>query len=59
METNFIYSKFRNEFGKQCMFVDRGPELIDNYLPDKRRQDRYVRKDPCDRETNLEPTYGK
>lgn len=31
MELQYVYQKKRSEFGRQCLFSDRGPELIDNY----------------------------
>lgn len=35
MEVQFAYQKKRSEFGRQCLFSDKGPELIDNYPSDK------------------------
>lgn len=36
MEVQYVYQRKRNEFGRQCLFVDKGPDLIDNYPSDKR-----------------------
>lgn len=35
MELQYVYQKKRTEFGRQCLFVDKGPDLIDNYPSNK------------------------
>ncbi|KAJ8950962.1 hypothetical protein NQ317_017573 [Molorchus minor] len=41
MDVTYIYQK-RSEFGRQCLFSDRGPELIDNYPSDKKLYKDYI-----------------
>lgn len=42
MEFNYSYQKKRSEFGRQCMFNDRGPELIDNYAANRKFLKEYI-----------------
>ncbi|XP_065164479.1 dynein intermediate chain 3, ciliary isoform X2 [Atheta coriaria] len=48
MEFNYSYQKKRSEFGRQCMFNDRGPELIDNYAANRKFLKEYIYRDPVD-----------
>lgn len=50
METQYVYTKFRSEFGKQCLFTDRGPELIDNYPSTNKFLREYIYRNPVDQE---------
>ena len=40
----FAYQKKRSEFGKQCMFSDKGPDLIDNYPSNPKLIRNYILK---------------
>lgn len=51
METNYVYTKFRSEFGKQCVFTDKGPELIDNYPSTNKYLREFIYRNPIDRAT--------
>lgn len=42
MEIQYVYQKKRSEFGRQCMFSDKGPELIDNYASNKEHAHEYI-----------------
>lgn len=42
MEIQFPYEKKRYEFGRQCMFSDKGPDLIDNFLPKPKHLKQYL-----------------
>lgn len=44
----FAYTKRRNEFGRQCMFVDRATELDVNVLPQAELTAQFIRKNPVD-----------
>lgn len=44
MEIQYVYQKKRAEFGRQCMFNDKGPDLIDNCLPDRHLARDYILK---------------
>lgn len=42
MEIQYVYQKKRFEFGRQCLFVDKGPDLIDNYAPKRKYLREYL-----------------
>lgn len=44
----FAYTKRRNEFGRQCIFVDRATELDVNVLPQAELTAQFIRKNPVD-----------
>lgn len=46
MDLNYVYTKFRSEFGKQCIFSDRGPDLIDNYPSTNKYLREYILRNP-------------
>ncbi|XP_017774943.1 PREDICTED: dynein intermediate chain 3, ciliary isoform X2 [Nicrophorus vespilloides] len=46
MDLTFPYEKKRSEFGKQCMFNDRGPELIDSCPSSLRVSVDFIRRNP-------------
>lgn len=48
MEIVYVYTKKRNEFGRQAIFSDRPPELSINIRPDPSMRNDYIRKDPVD-----------
>lgn len=45
MEFTYTYTKPRSEFGKQCIFSDRGPEITE-ILSDKNISKNYVLRNP-------------
>lgn len=42
----FSYTKKRSEFGKQCLFTDKGTELGECILPDKNISKNFVLRNP-------------
>ena len=48
MEIVFVYTKKRNEFGRQCNFSDRQAELHVDIPPDEKLLQDYIEKNPCD-----------
>ena len=48
MEIVYVYTKKRNEFGRQCNFSDRPAELHVDILPDPSLAASYIERDPCD-----------
>lgn len=44
MEIQYVYQKKRSEFGRQCLFMDKGPELIDNFASNKDMLQRYIQR---------------
>ncbi|XP_031353490.1 dynein intermediate chain 3, ciliary-like [Photinus pyralis] len=46
MEVQYVYQKKRTEFGRQCVFSDKGPDLIDNYPSNWVLLENYILKDP-------------
>ncbi|KAJ8972987.1 hypothetical protein NQ317_019018 [Molorchus minor] len=60
MDVTYIYQKKkRSEFGRQCLFSDRGPELIDNYPSDKKLYKDYIFRDPVHRGMLCAPVYAE
>lgn len=59
MDIQYIYQKKRSEFGRQCLFSDRGPELIDNYPPNRSFLKEYILKDPVSRSQQGAPVYAE
>ncbi|XP_044269333.1 dynein intermediate chain 3, ciliary [Tribolium madens] len=59
MDINFVYQKKRSEFGKQCMFSDKGPELIDNFPSNKKLLRNYILRDPVSRSTHCAPIQAQ
>ena len=44
MEVQYVYQKKRTEFGRQCLFSDKGPDLIDNYNANKKCLRNYIQR---------------
>lgn len=59
MENNYVYTKKRSEFGRQCIFSDDFPKLVDNLLPNKEHSDEYIRQNPVHRSTQCSKTYAE
>ncbi|XP_021928495.1 dynein intermediate chain 3, ciliary isoform X1 [Zootermopsis nevadensis] len=51
MEIQYAYTKKRSEFGRQCLFVDEGPKLLENVTPNKEELNKYIFKNPVSRST--------
>jgi dynein intermediate chain 2 len=51
MDMQYVYSKKRSEFGRQCLFVDDGPKLMENIMPNKELLNEYIVKNPVSRST--------
>jgi dynein intermediate chain 2 len=45
----YAYSKTRDQFGRQCNFVDRPIEVLANILPDPEVAETYIHRNPVDR----------
>jgi len=48
MEIVYVYTKKRNEFGRQCNFTDRQAELHVDIAPDEKLLQEYIERNPCD-----------
>ncbi|XP_002735265.1 dynein intermediate chain 3, ciliary-like [Saccoglossus kowalevskii] len=48
MEIVYVYTKKRNEFGRQCNFSDRQAELHVDILPDESLTSNFIEKNPVD-----------
>lgn len=59
MEIQYVYQKKRSEFGRQCLFSDKGPDLIDNYPSNKRNLWEYILRDPVDSYTQYAPVQAE
>lgn len=42
MEPQYVYHKKRSEFGRQCQFSDKGPDLIENVMPNKKLRKNFI-----------------
>jgi dynein intermediate chain 2 len=51
MDIQYAYTKKRSEFGRPCLFVDEGPKLIENIMPNKELLNTYIFKNPVSRST--------
>lgn len=51
MDITFVYTKKRMDFGKQCVFTDVGPELLEDIKPNKKDMEEYIYKNPISKET--------
>jgi dynein intermediate chain 2 len=51
MDPQYFYTKKRSEFGRQCIFADAGPKLMESVLPNKQLRNDYVFKNPVNRST--------
>lgn len=59
MDIQYTYQKKRIEFGRQCLFSDKGPDVLDNYLPDKKLFKEFILKDPVSRSTQCAPVQAE
>lgn len=48
MDIVHVYTKKRNEFGRQCTFSNRPAELHVNIAPEPHLLSEFVERDPCD-----------
>lgn len=46
METQYVYSKKRSEFGRICMFSDDQTKLLENIMPKKQLGEEFIYMDP-------------
>lgn len=59
MDISFVHTKFRSQFGRQTLFSDRGPEILDSILPNKRDFDAYILKDPVHNATQVSSQFAE
>ncbi|XP_025832574.1 dynein intermediate chain 3, ciliary-like isoform X2 [Agrilus planipennis] len=59
METTFSYQKKRCQFGRQCLFSDKGPDLIDDYPGHTQWMKDFILRDPVDKSTQNAPMQSK
>lgn len=52
MHDEYVYTKERREFGRQCLFADYDEDLL-NEPPDKSLYSQYIRRVPADASTQL------
>ncbi|XP_018423722.1 PREDICTED: dynein intermediate chain 2, axonemal [Nanorana parkeri] len=48
MDIVYVYTRKRNEFGRQCNFSDRPAELHVDILPDPSQALNFIERNPCD-----------
>ncbi|PNF32875.1 Dynein intermediate chain 3, ciliary [Cryptotermes secundus] len=51
MDVQYVYTKKRSEFGRPCFFVDEGPKLMENIMPNREFHNGYIFKNPVNRST--------
>jgi len=59
MEIEYVYTKKRSEFGRQCLFTETPPRLLENILPNKELTSEYILENPVDRGMNLAKVYAE
>ncbi|XP_025832575.1 dynein intermediate chain 3, ciliary-like [Agrilus planipennis] len=59
MEVNYVYQKKRTEFGRQCLFSDKGPDLIDNYPAHKEWMKSFILRDPVRKASQNAPVQAE
>lgn len=59
MEIVYVYTKKRNEFGRQAIFSDKQPELCADILPEPSLKAEYIHKDPVDIAIQLTPEMSE
>ncbi|KAF5294468.1 hypothetical protein FQR65_LT01594 [Abscondita terminalis] len=59
MDVQYVYQKKRSEFGRQCLFSDKGPDLIDHYPSTKEYLPQYILRDPVNQETQCGPIQSE
>ncbi|KAK4872810.1 hypothetical protein RN001_014839 [Aquatica leii] len=59
MDLQYVYQKKRTEFGRQCLFSDKGPDLIDNYPSNKECLSQYILRDPVNQSTQCGPIQAE
>ncbi|KAK6628851.1 hypothetical protein RUM43_002667 [Polyplax serrata] len=53
MDIDYVYTKLRRNFGRQCFHCDDGPKLIDDIKSDKSFMEKYIYKNPVDKGTQF------
>lgn len=53
MDIDYVYTKLRKNFGRQCFHFDEGPKLVDDIKPDKTFMEKYIFKNPVDKGTQF------
>lgn len=59
METQYVYSKKRSEFGKYCVFVDEPPKILENVMPNRQHQEEFILMDPVHRGTQCTTQFAE
>ncbi|XP_057659337.1 dynein intermediate chain 3, ciliary-like [Diorhabda carinulata] len=59
MDICFQYQKKRSEFGRQCIFSDKGPDIIDNYPSNKKLSKEFISRDPVSRSQQCAPILSE
>ena len=50
-ELQYIYTKKRSEFGRQCLFVDERPVMLENLMPNPEMMQDYIFMNPVNQGT--------
>lgn len=59
MEVEYVYTKKRSEFGRQCLFAESGTKLLEDVIPNKELLQQYVLENPVHRGTQLSKEYAE
>jgi dynein intermediate chain 2 len=51
MDVQYVYTKKRSEVGRPCLFVDEGPKVMENIMPNRELHNGYIFKNPVSRIT--------
>ncbi|KAJ9578526.1 hypothetical protein L9F63_005255 [Diploptera punctata] len=51
MDLQYVYTKKRSEFGRQCLFMEEGPKMLENLMPTKELMNNYILMNPVNHST--------
>jgi dynein intermediate chain 2, axonemal len=55
MEIVYQYARKRRDFGRQCNFTERKPEVLADIMPDPSMRAQYIYKSRCDASVSCAP----
>lgn len=59
MDLEYVYTKLRSEFGKQCVFSDRSIEIIDQTIPDPKAHRDFIYRNPVNQYSQCSEVFAE
>ena len=59
MDIMYVYTKRRNQFGRQVYLADKGPELLCDILPNPELVELFIDRDTLDRPIQAAPDLSE